>query len=49
MAERYNDIGMLHGWLDKIVVGRFDEAVVLCQYVHNGTPTISNVSLNYVK
>jgi hypothetical protein len=35
-----NDIGMLHRWLDKIIVGRLNELAVLCKNVDYGAATL---------
>lgn len=37
---------MLHGRLNEVIIGRFDEAIILGQHIDNSTTTICDISLN---
>ena len=45
-AERNDQVGVFHGWLDEVVVGGFDEAIVLGENVDDSTSALCNISLN---
>ena len=48
-TERNDDVSILHGWPDEVVIRWFDEAIVLGQHVDNGATAISNIPLDYLK
>ena len=45
-AERDNQVGVFHSWLDEVVVGGFDEAIVLGENIDDSASTLCNISLN---
>ena len=49
MAERYDQISMLHCRLDKVIVCRFDKAIILSKHVDYSTTALCDVSLNLEK
>ena len=49
MTEGYDEVSMLHCWLYKVIVGGFDEPVVLSQHIHYGPPTLCDIPLNLEK
>ena len=46
LAEGNDEVGVLHGRLDEVVVGGLYKSVVLGQYVDHCATALGNVSLN---
>ena len=46
LAERDDDVRVFHRRPDEVVVGRLHESVVLSKHVHDGAPTVGDVSLD---
>ena len=49
LAEGNDEIGVLHGRLDKVIVSRLHKSIVLGQHVNYRASAVGNVSLNLNK
>ena len=49
LAERNDEIGVLHGRLDKVIVSRLHKSIVLGQYVNYRASALCDVSFNLTK